>query len=944
MPKDPNSSEAERMQALRRMRVLDTAPEQDFDDLTALASQLCEAPISTITLVDEDRQWFKSVIGLDVRETSRRIAFCSKTVAQRAPLIVGDTLLDPEFADNPLVVGPPHIRFYAGVPLVTASGFAIGTITVIDTRPRSLSETQLQLLHALARHAALTLEQRAQRLDLADVARRLSHAQRIAGIASWELDLLTNELHGSPELATILGRPESEPALTWESLHASVHEDDRTRVLASREAARRGDGTLELEYRIRRPDGTVRHLRELGGARGNDGGTTPVLAVAVRDVTEEHERDRLLRERETEYRLLFEFNPSPSWVYDTETLRFLAVNDTAVRHYGWTREEFLGMTIRDIRPPDQVPALLAALGDHVPTIEEGHLFQHWNRSGERLDVEVASHALTFDGRRARLVVVSDVTARRRAELRVRQSDALSRMAARTAKFGAWALDVPQYTVHWSDEICALHEEPVGFQPSLAQGLGYYAEEWRPVISEALARCEREGKPFDLEAEMISARGRRFWARVVGEASRDAEGRIVRIYGAVQDVTERRKLEQQFLRSQRMESIGTLAGGIAHDLNNVLAPILLSIDLLRGDLHPDDRNEILDSLEASASRGAEMIGQVLTFARGAESGRRLRVQPGTLIHDLEKLSSETFPRSIAVISEVEAGLPFVDGDPTQLHQVLLNLCVNARDAMPAGGTLTLGAKRVEIAERSAHASATTPPGIYVILSVEDSGVGIPHDQLDRIFDPFFTTKAVGSGTGLGLSTSLAIVQSHGGFIRVYSEPGVGTTFRVYLPAGDVDAEATPELSTAALPRGNGETVLVVDDEPSVRQITRQTLEAFGYRTIVAADGAEAVATYASRQREIDVVITDMMMPVMDGVTTIKVMRRMNRRVRIIAASGLAANGNVSKAADAGVNYFLPKPYTAQKLLTTLRDVLAADPESFERAGRISGEFGTAPSHD
>jgi CheY-like chemotaxis protein len=276
----------------------------------------------------------------------------------------------------------------------------------------------------------------------------------------------------------------------------------------------------------------------------------------------------------------------------------------------------------------------------------------------------------------------------------------------------------------------------------------------------------------------------------------------------------------------------------------------------------------------------------------------------------------------VRSKIPHDLWTVTGDPTQLHQVLLNLSVNARDAMPNGGTLTFSAESLTLDGHYAGMNLEAKAGPYVLLQVEDSGTGMPPAVMEKIFDPFFTTKEVGKGTGLGLSTSLAIVKSHGGFMRAYSEMGKGTTFRVYLPAQtESSAAAEAEIATE-LPRGHGELILVVDDEPSVRLITQQTLQAFGYRVVLASDGAEAVAIYARQSSEIAAVLTDMMMPVMDGPATIQVLHKLNPRVRIIAASGLSSNDPAAHLASLGVKNFLPKPYTAETLLKALQEVLFA----------------------
>jgi PAS domain S-box-containing protein len=390
---------------------------------------------------------------------------------------------------------------------------------------------------------------------------------------------------------------------------------------------------------------------------------------------------------------------------------------------------------------------------------------------------------------------------------------------------------------------------------------------------------------------------------------------------VLDLTERKKLEQHFLRAQRMESIGTLAGGIAHDLNNVLAPITMSIDLLKMRFTDEGSQELLAALRSSAQRGAEMVRQVLSFARGVE-GRKMDVQVKHILQDIGKIANDTFPKNIQVRSIIPNDLWTVVGDPTQLHQVLLNLCVNARDAMPSGGILTISAENVRVDEHYASLNVDAHPGAYVILQITDTGAGMPPAVIEKIFDPFFTTKEVGKGTGLGLSTSLAIVKSHGGFIGVYSEVGKGTTFKAYFTAQtEASAEAEAEIA-ADLPRGNGELILVVDDEASVRQITRKTLEGFGYRVVVASDGAEAVAAVARHGAEIAVVLTDMMMPVMDGLATIQVLHKLNPELPIIAASGLYADGRVTQAGSLGVRHFLSKPYSADALLQVLQKILCA----------------------
>jgi CheY-like chemotaxis protein len=370
----------------------------------------------------------------------------------------------------------------------------------------------------------------------------------------------------------------------------------------------------------------------------------------------------------------------------------------------------------------------------------------------------------------------------------------------------------------------------------------------------------------------------------------------------------------------MESIGTLAGGIAHDLNNILAPILMSIDILHDACADPQATAILETIEVSAKRGADIVRQVLSFARGIE-GERIEIQTKHLLMDLESIIRDTFPKDIRLQFAVSSNPWTILGDPTQIHQILLNLCVNARDAMPHGGRLSIAAENAVLDEHYAAMNLQAKPGNYVNIAVTDTGEGIPPEIIEKIFEPFFTTKEVGKGTGLGLSTVIAIVKSHGGFVNVYSEPGKGTTFKVYLPAIDAPSrEASQQRGEASLPRGSGEMILLVDDEPSLSIVASQTLQAFGYRVLCATDGADAVAVYLAHRNEVAVILTDMMMPVMDGPAMIHALRRVNPEVKIIATSGLNANYGLTKLADMRIKHFLTKPYTADTLLKTLRVVL------------------------
>ncbi|MBE9067408.1 CBS domain-containing protein [Leptolyngbya cf. ectocarpi LEGE 11479] len=333
-----------------------------------------------------------------------------------------------------------------------------------------------------------------------------------------------------------------------------------------------------------------------------------------------------------------------------------------------------------------------------------------------------------------------------------------------------------------------------------------------------------------------------------------------------DITDKKQLERQFLRAQRLESIGSLAGGIAHDLNNILTPVLGVAKLLPMLIGKDDTQalRLVNLLQSSTQRGVDIINQVLSFSRGLE-GERSILQAKHLIREVIQIAQQTFPKSISINERTEADLWTVYGDATQLHQVLMNLCVNARDAMPSGGKLTVVAQNFHADHNYARINLEANEGPYLLISVEDSGVGISPDIIEQIFDPFFTTKESGKGTGLGLSTVISIIKSHGGYLKVYSEPGQGSRFQVYLPAVETP-EALPTVEEN-LPQGQGELIFVVDDEAPIREVTKRWLEAYNYRVLTACDGIDAIATYAEHKQEIAVVLMDMMMPQMDGTTAI-----------------------------------------------------------------------------
>jgi PAS domain S-box-containing protein len=646
-------------------------------------------------------------------------------------------------------------------------------------------------------------------------------------------------------------------------------------------------------------------------------------ATLQAEIAERQRATVALRESEERYQLLFSKNPLPMLVTDAGTLGYLAVNETAARVYGYSVEEFLTMNVRDMRVPEEVASL--AEDYSVATGCETRLARtkHLRKDGGIIDVEVISRTFSFAGRQAYLSLANDITERKAAEDRIREQ--------------AMLLDLAHDAILVHDL-----EGRVQFWNKGAEGLyGWSAAEAVGRTMSWIFPLDHNGATHQAETALLEkgawsgqlTRHNRAGQEVVVDSRwtllRDQRGQARSVLVINTDITEKIKLEAQFLRSQRLEGIGTLATGMAHDLNNILAPILMSADTLRWELDTDEREQAINRIEKSVKRGADIIQQVLTFGRGV-SGERVAVDPGALIEEVAKIAGQTFPKDIGVVRDLAPGLWPIIGDKTQLHQLLLNLAINARDAMPRGGQLSLRAQNLTVDAQFAALHAPLQAGSGVMLQVADNGEGIPEANLQKIFDPFFTTKEIGKGTGLGLSTVLGIVKSHHGVVTVESQVGRGTVFSVILPATPLPAENEGDPEAASLPRGLGEIILVVDDEANVAAAARRILETHGYKVLAVGSAREALALYAGESGNIAAVLTDIMMPGMDGIALIRGLRQMDPRAKIIASSGLrqdlAGSSRAGQLEGLGINGFLAKPYTPEKLLRMLRDLLKEIPQS------------------
>ncbi len=619
-------------------------------------------------------------------------------------------------------------------------------------------------------------------------------------------------------------------------------------------------------------------------------------------------------ESDAGFRLIFDPNPVPMWVYDHETLAFLAVNDAAVEKYEYSREEFLSMTVEDVLPPEDLPSFREYRELTERDVSSGRNATipcvHQTRSGRLIDIESTWHLMPFGNHLGVFVINVDRSEQKLTEDKNREQASLLDLAADAII----VRDLDHRILFWNQGAERLYgwskEEAVGAKTTdiFVGDAATFATAFNELLGKGMWSGELQQARKDGVAVVVNSR----WTLV---SDGDGKPKSVLVFNT--DITETKKLESQFLRAQRLESIGTLASGIAHDLNNILSPILMSVGILRRNIDPS-AERMLSIIEGSAERGAGIVKQVLTFARGVE-GERVLLQPKHLISELSKIMAQTFPRNIDIQTQFPPELWTVMGDATQLHQVLLNLCVNARDAMPAGGMITIGGENVEVDSHFASMNPGAQLGANVAFRVADNGSGMSAETMEKIFDPFFTTKEVGKGTGLGLATVIGIVKSHGGFLTLQSEIGVGTTFKVFIPASR-DAAAASKAAPEAVARGNGELILVVDDEAAIREALVGTLEAHGYNAYTAEDGTDALALYHQRRDDIAAVITDISMGQMDGVTLVRSLRKLNPRVRVIVSSGHFTKENSTILEGLGVKTLLDKPYSADKLLRSLAGVL------------------------
>lgn len=638
-----------------------------------------------------------------------------------------------------------------------------------------------------------------------------------------------------------------------------------------------------------------------------------LLTRSMRYAIERQRTEEALRQSEERFRVALKNSPIVVFNQDRE-LRYTWVYNSG---FGFTAEEILGKRDSDLMVAEDRQRLLAIKNRVLTTGIGTRQFVCITTPQGTKYYDLTVEPLRNESQEVVGITCAgiDISDRKESEEKIRQQAALVDVATNAIL----VRDLENRILFWNKgaqnlygwlakEVCGKNANEFLYQEML-----------QSEVNAALLTVMHKGK-WQGELAKVTKDGRQILVESHWTLVSDENGKPTSILTVDTDITEKKHLQSQLFRAQRLESIGTLASGIAHDLNNILTPILAVAQLLPlkfPHIYEQDQH-LLQILEDSAKRGADLVKQVLSFARGVE-GKRMTLQPKHLIREVGKILKQTFPKSIEIYIDLPQNLWIVFGDSTQIHQVLMNLCVNARDAMPNGGTLSISAENLFIDENYARMHLEAKVGPYAVITVADTGVGIPIEIIDRIFEPFFTTKELGTGTGLGLSTVIGIIKSHGGFVNVSSEVGSGTQFQVYLPTVEgIETQSAPLLTVLT---GGGELILVVDDEPSIQEITKASLEAYNYKILTASDGIEAITLYAQHKDKIKVVLMDMMLPTLDGLTAIRTIQKINPQVKIIATSGLMSSSKLALAACDGVKTFLSKPYTVKELLHTLQMVLS-----------------------
>ncbi len=933
--------EAGRLRALRDLDVLDTPPEACFDRVAAMVQRAFDAPVAMISLIDERRQWVKACVGTDLAQIDRNHAVCAYTILQPDILLVPDAHLDPRFAGNPFVLAS-GARFYAGVPLSTPGGHRLGTLCVVDFRPRHDITADQQAL--LGDYAALVVEQMELRIAaraaaaerrsrqategrLAATEERLrlfvEHAPAAIAMFDREMRFLSASRRWSDDLGLqaqeIIGRTHYEvfpqqPA-HWAGLHKRCLQGE---VLECDEESypRPGLPTEWLRWALhpwREADGTV------GG-----------VIIFADVITERKRTAEALEQNRTFMKAIAEnvrdgiaaCNADGQVIFRNRALLDMAGMEPAdaTPAPGSTS----GLRLLDpasgrVIPREAHPLQRALAGEEIDEME---LLLDSRGAGPRTVIASGRQMLHGDGRRLGAVVTfHDVTDARLAERRLRDSEARYRSLYNNTPVALYSVDpdgrLLSVSNHWLTLLGYRREEVIG-----SRSIDLMTPESRRLAIEAgIPDVRQTGFARNLHFQFRRKSGEVLDALLSAFVEHDEAGRILRSMVVLIDITDRLRMEGQLLQAKKMEVVGQITGGLAHDFNNILAVVLGNLELLHAgfDDNPVARERAVAGIEA-VRQGRDLTGRLLAFAR-RQPLAPCPVDVNDLLSGLADLLKSTLGNRISLQLDLAPGLAPICVDPGQLESALLNLTLNARDAMPNGGRLIIGTAIAVAADRLKLARLDLPTASYARITVDDSGTGIPPEIRERIFEPFVSTKPAGKGSGLGLSMVYGFVKQSGGQIHADSEPGAGTCISLFLPFDTSGAVVAPrKLPGLAPPVGKGEKILVVEDSPSVREVAAAQLAALGYKVRRAGSGQEALDILRA-ESDIALLFTDIMMP--DGISgpELASMAKQGRRdLRILFTSGQADRMLLQAAGIPPDCPVLAKPYDRETLAARIRAAL------------------------
>ncbi len=630
-----------------------------------------------------------------------------------------------------------------------------------------------------------------------------------------------------------------------------------------------------------------------------------------------------LRRAEQHQELMFSANPYPLWIYDRDTLRFLDVNDAALRVYGYSREEFLAMTLVDIRPSEDVPEFLQSIRESHQGYTEPGVFRHRRKDGSLMFMQIMAFRFEQDGRSQEMVLALDITERRRMEEALRESEATLKKLIHNAPFGIAQALVDEDRLRSANpallQMLGGYSVEEALQLNVAQQI-YADPKERARLMEVL---RRSGQVQGWQTNFRRRNDTLVPVRISGTLSAGS-GEEPELFSAyIEDMTQQSRLEQQVRQVQKLEAVGRLAGGMAHDFNNVLVVIKLSTEMMLAQIPPESPfSKPLLQVSNAADKAAALTRQMLAFGRQQMLLPRI-ISLNSVVSETTQMLRRVIGEDIQLVTTLSPQVENCRLDPDQLTQVILNLAVNARDAMPQGGTLHLETATVDLDETYAQEHPPAQSGRYVMLAVTDTGTGMDSTVLPRIFDPFFTTKEVGKGTGLGLSIVYGIVKQSGGYVWVYSEPGHGTTFKLYFPATSAALER-PQVRPESMAEVSGQLRLVVEDDASIRANVRDCLQQLGYKVLEAESGLEALKICEDLQGRIDLVLTDLVMAGKSGHDLASDLEERYPNIRVLFMSGYTEDSASRRDILLRGSPFLQKPFSVADLSKAVHDVLALRP--------------------